>query len=217
MESRYLIGKGKTIRNNPIDLSEQQLVDCVRSPRKDINNNRYDSGGCAGGYSDEAMDYIRQHNVTYESAYPYSASDGECDQNPLKRTPAGLVPEPAIKLGGPNPGWSYYSGGNATLIKSLLAVSPVVNYLRAENGFQLYNGGVMDTACSNQGINHATAIVGYCTSRFLFGNMNYWIVKNSWGDGWGEDGYYKIPVVANSAGVCQSQAFIYQPTVPTDA
>lgn len=154
------------------------------------------------------MEYVRQHNVTYESVYPYTASNGRCRQN---------VGRSAVTLSGPNPGWSYYSGGNATLIKSLIAVSPVVNYLRVESGFQLYNGGVLTTPCVNQGVNHATAIVGYCTSRLLFGNFNYWIVKNSWGDTWGENGFYKIPILSNSPGLCQSQANIFQPTVPVDA
>lgn len=217
MESRYLIENGETVRDNPINLSEQQLVDCVRPPRRDLSGDRYDSDGCDGGHTGEAMEYIRQHNVTYESAYPYTATDGECNQNPLERTPVAFVPYPAVTLGGPNPGFSYYSGGNTTLIKSLLAVSPVANYIRVENGFQFYNGGVMDTPCRGDDVTHATAMVGYCSSRFLFGNFNYWIVKNSWGDDWGENGYYKIPVIGNSPGVCQSQAHIFQPTVPSDA
>ena len=208
MESRYLIEKGETVADNPINLSEQQIVDCARSPRRDVSNNPYDSAGCSGGWSSEAMEYIRQHNVTYESSYPYTASNGRCRQN---------VGRSAVTLAGPDPGWRYYSGGNATLIKSLIAVSPVVNYLRVENGFQLYNGGVLTTPCVNQGVNHATAIVGYCTSKLLFGNFNYWIVKNSWGDTWGENGFYKIPIIRNSPGLCQSQANIFQPTVPVDA
>lgn len=213
IESRYLIENGETVSDNPINLSEQQLVDCVSSPRRDLSNDRYDSDGCGGGYSNEAMEYVRQHNVTYESAYPYTASDGVCDQNPRD----GSSPEPAVTLGGPNPGWSFYSGGNSTLIKSLLAVSPVVNYIRVENAFQVYDGGVMDTPCAGANVNHATTIVGYCTSKFLFGNFNYWIVKNSWGNGWGEDGYYRIPIVGNGNGVCRSQSSIFQPTVPEDA
>jgi cathepsin L len=213
IESRYLIENGETVDENPINLSEQQLVDCVRSPRRDLNNDRYDSGGCTGGWSEEAMEYVRQHNVTYESAYPYTASNGVCNQNPLD----GSSPEPAMTLGGPNPGWTGYSGGNSTIIKSLLAVSPVANYIRVENGFQLYNGGVMDTACAGQGINHATAIVGYCNSKLLFGNFNYWIVKNSWGTRWGEDGYYRIQTRRSGAGICESQSSIFQPTIPTEA
>eukprot|EP00889_Picochlorum_renovo_P001968 jgi/Picre1/28998/NNA_004392.t1 len=48
IESRYLIENGETVDENPINLSEQQLVDCVRSPRRDLNNDRYTSNGCSG-------------------------------------------------------------------------------------------------------------------------------------------------------------------------
>lgn len=183
-------------------------MDCVSSPRRDLSNRRYDSDGCDGGWTDEALEYILQHNVTYESSYPYTASEGTCDQN---------VRGDAITLSNPSPGWSLYSGGNATIIKSMLATSPVANYIRVENPFQFYNGGVMDTACTGSNINHATTIVGYCTSKLLFGEMNYWIVKNSWGDDWGDNGYYRIPVMDNSPGICNSQSSIFQPTVPVDA
>lgn len=55
--------------------------------------------------------------------------------------------------------------------------------------FQSYTGGVLTNSTScGQNLDHAVVMVGYGTAS----GINYWIVRNSWGTGWGESGYVRI-------------------------
>jgi len=58
--------------------------------------------------------------------------------------------------------------------------------------FQLYFGGIVRGLCGTE-LDHGVLIVGYgSASSMIFGNTEYWIVKNSWGGDWGEHGYIRI-------------------------
>ena len=54
--------------------------------------------------------------------------------------------------------------------------------------FKYYSGGVFDGECGTE-MSHAVAIVGYGISEE---RTKYWLVKNSWGESWGENGYMRI-------------------------
>lgn len=57
---------------------------------------------------------------------------------------------------------------------------------------QLYFGGIIRKFCGTS-LDHGVLLVGYGTEKtILFGETDYWIVKNSWGSWWGEKGYFKI-------------------------
>ncbi|MBA0865507.1 hypothetical protein Goshw_012851 [Gossypium schwendimanii] len=65
--------------------------------------------------------------------------------------------------------------------------------------FQLYSGGVFTGDCGNS-LTHAATIVGYGTSEE---GLNYWLIKNSWGETWGENGYMRIQRnVETQGGLC---------------
>ncbi|KAB2032390.1 hypothetical protein ES319_D05G370000v1 [Gossypium barbadense] len=65
--------------------------------------------------------------------------------------------------------------------------------------FQLYDGGVFTGDCGNS-LTHAVTIVGYGTSKK---GLNYWLIKNSWGQRWGENGHMKIQRnVERQGGLC---------------
>ena len=86
-------------------------------------------------------------------------------------------------------------------LASAVAKQPVVIALEADTSyFQSYSGGILDsTACGNS-LDHAVEIVGYGTEN----GVDYWIVRNSWSDSWGENGYIRIKKSSstNDVGIC---------------
>jgi KDEL-tailed cysteine endopeptidase len=67
----------------------------------------------------------------------------------------------------------------------------------ANMGFFLYRGGVVSANCGGK-FNHAITIVGYGTLN----GMDYWLVKNSWGEYWGDHGYIRIQRTEAYPGIC---------------
>ncbi|KAG9268371.1 procathepsin L-like [Astyanax mexicanus] len=156
-----------------ISLSEQQLVDCSRC---------FGNHGCNGGLAIWAFNYIRSSKgLEADFTYPYKAQDRRCHFNPWKvrATCRGTVCLPR---------------GNEIALKIAVArVGPIsVSIDASKHTFQLYKSGVYDEPrCSNNRLNHAVLLVGYGRIR----NRNrkqYWLVKNSWGTRWGENGYIRM-------------------------
>ncbi|XP_019965003.2 procathepsin L-like isoform X2 [Paralichthys olivaceus] len=153
-----------------VSLSEQQLVDC---------SGNYGNYGCNGGWMDNAFRYIQDNGgINTEDSYPYEAEDGECRYNPASI---------ATKC----TGYVDIEQGNESDLKEAVAtVGPVSVAIDASNpSFQLYESGVYDeTDCSSTALDHAVLIVGYGTES----GQDYWLVKNSWGTAWGDQGYIKM-------------------------
>ncbi|KAK5857545.1 hypothetical protein PBY51_010784 [Eleginops maclovinus] len=153
-----------------VSLSAQQLVDC--------SNSNY---GCKGGWMNNAFWYISTNGgIESENSYPYEAMDGMCRHNPAysATTCTGFV--------------NLNRGDEAALEEAVATVGPVSVAIDASHPtFQLYHSGLYDEpACSSTLLNHAVLVVGY-DSRSLIYNR-YWLVKNSWGLGWGEQGYIRM-------------------------
>merc|ERR1719199_1234153 len=92
-------------------------------------------------------------------------------------------------------------------LKAALQAGPVALTLEADQSvFQLYSGGILDSADCGTNLDHAVGGVGYGTD----GGQDYWIVRNSWGADWGDGGYLKIAAVEGSNGICgvQMQNFL---------
>lgn len=77
-------------------------------------------------------------------------------------------------------------------MKAALSIQPLKTSIRASaTSFQQYKEGIYnDSACGTQH-NHATLTVGWGLEA---GGLEYWIMKNSWGTGWGESGYIRIQI-----------------------
>jgi cathepsin L len=86
-------------------------------------------------------------------------------------------------------------------MKQAVAQQPVAVAIEADTKyFQFYSGGVLTSSSCGTTRDHGVLTVGYGTEN----GINYWLVKNSWGSSWGEDGYVKIARSdsTNDAGIC---------------
>jgi len=159
-----------------VSLSEQQLVDCSTAEGNQ---------GCNGGLMDYGFEYIiKNHGITLESAYPYTARDGTCKKSV---TPAATLT-------------SYKDVPKDSETQMLAAVTqqPVSVAIEADqSGFQFYKSGVFSGPCGTQ-LDHGVLAVGYGTQ----GSSDYWIVKNSWGTSWGAQGYILMARNHGAAGLC---------------
>lgn len=154
-----------------VSLSEQNLVDC---------SGEFGNNGCAGGLMDNAFAYIKEnHGLDSEASYPYEGKQGECRYKKSGRAgdDTGFVDIP--------------SGDEEALTKALATVGPVSIAIDASHeSFQFYKSGVYNPPdCDSHNLDHGVLAVGYGTSD---DNEAYYIVKNSWGKLWGEDGYIRM-------------------------
>lgn len=145
--------------NATSDFSEQHLVDC-----------NYFSKGCGGGYPSNALDWQYLNGVAFEADYPYIA--GSVKQG--YPTNCSTVKTGAMK----HYGAKKLPSNNTNVMMSVVAMQPVAIHVAAGD-WHSYGGGIYDNCTTN--MNHLVLLVGY--------NSSVWIVKNSWGPTWGENGF----------------------------
>eukprot|EP00825_Cyclidium_porcatum_P042998 TRINITY_DN5_c0_g4_i3.p1 TRINITY_DN5_c0_g4~~TRINITY_DN5_c0_g4_i3.p1 ORF type:complete len:379 (+),score=76.15 TRINITY_DN5_c0_g4_i3:102-1238(+) len=150
-----------------LSFSEQQLVDCSL-----LNL------GCNGGNTGTAMDYEQDHGTILESDYPYVAEKQSCEAD--KKTKV-FYPKSHTKV---------QSKNNDELAQAV-AQQPVSVCIDASSDvFEYYTSGVIKDSSCGTSLDHCVGIVGYQNDESQGGP--YWIVKNSWGTDWGEEGYVRI-------------------------
>lgn len=170
MEGSWSIATG-----NLLSLSEQQLVDC---------DSGFGTGnhGCNGGLMDNAFKWIiSQKGLCSETDYPYFSGEtkdrGECASNKCTNVAGSAIT-------------TYYdvSPSSDDAMMTALSKQPVSIAIQADQkDFQLYKSGVFTGACGTQ-LDHGVLTVGYGSED----GGDYYLVKNSWSDTWGDGGYIKL-------------------------
>ena len=171
-----------------IDLAEQELVDCAGL--------KYGSMGCNGGQMEGAFKFIIENGQCAASSYPYTAKDGTC------HSCSAVAHATSCSDVKPNDQLS---------LKAAVAKQPVAVAIEADTKyFQSYSGGVLTSSSCGTSLDHGVLAVGYGEEN----GQKYWLVKNSWGTSWGEQGYVKIgrSESTNDAGIC---GIAMDPSFPT--
>jgi cathepsin L len=175
-----------------VSLSEQNLVDCSWGEGNE---------GCNGGWMDSAFTYIQKNSgIDTESSYPYEAKDGRCryaDSN-IGANDTGFV--------------DIKSGSESDLENAIATIGPISVAIDASRmSFQFYNSGVYDEPrCKNglDDLDHGVLAVGYGTNDQ---GVKYYIVKNSWGLSYGDNGYILMSrEKSNQCGIATAASY---PTV----
>ncbi|KAK4490295.1 hypothetical protein RD792_000962 [Penstemon davidsonii] len=172
-----------------LSLSEQQLVDCDHECDPDENDSC--DAGCNGGLMNNAFEYtLKVGGLQKEKDYPYTGTDGVCKFN--KNKIAASVSN-----------FSVVSINDDQIAANLIKHGPLAVGINAA-WMQTYIGGVSCPYICGKSLDHGVLLVGYGAAGYApirLKNKPYWIVKNSWGESWGEDGYYKICRGRNVCGV----------------
>ena len=142
------------------------------------------------------MNYIKTHGQELETDYPYTARTGTCKYSSTK----GKVNVKSI---------ANVGAKSVAQLKAAIATGPTSVTVEADRTvFQSYRSGILNsTACGTQ-LDHAITAIGYGTSST---GQDYYIVRNSWGASWGDQGYINIAAV-DGVGMCGIQQVSVWPT-----
>jgi parallel beta-helix repeat protein len=192
-------GAAQAQYNNPqlgIDLSEQQPVSCCT-----------DCGaGCISGDMGYTMEYVKDVGITSEACFPYTHCDAECrgtcsdytcttcdERCPDWQETAWTIDDYQV---------IPPTEDVETVKDALISYGPIVTAFTVYDDFWGYESGIYTHTYGDDVGGHVVTIVGYGVQD----SLEYWICKNSWSDGWGEDGYFRIGV--HEAGIDTSAKYV---------
>ncbi|KAJ3675667.1 hypothetical protein LUZ60_004709 [Juncus effusus] len=171
-------------------LSEQQLVDCDHEC--DPSEADACDAGCNGGLMTTAFQYLlKSGGLERENDYPYTGSDG------------GKCKFDKSKIVASVKNFSVVSVDEDQIAANLVKHGPLAIGINAVF-MQTYIGGVSCPYICGKHLDHGVLLVGYGSAGYSpirLKEKPYWIIKNSWGENWGESGYYKICRGRNVCGV----------------
>jgi len=164
--------------HNLTGLSEQHLVDCDHECMEYQGQQTCDAG-CEGGLMPNAFNFVLKNNgIDTEDSYPYTAEDGTCQTNGV--------------IGATIANWTMIPGNEDQMAAYLVNQGPVSIAVDADD-WQYYVGGVFEFPWCGTSLDHGVLIVGYDSEVDWFGQtIQFWWVKNSWGESFGYDGYIKL-------------------------
>lgn len=174
------------IRNNVIiNASEQYILSCCSGTVPVCGN-------CCGGWPHRAAQFLIVRGTATEAAVPYVSASDSCPTSPPACRTAALTPYKAVA-------WAFVDSATgmpsvAKMKAALCAHGPLSVCLRVTNAWRAYRSGVFNEH-DNGPINHSVILIGWSDV------VGAWLIKNSWGTGWGMGGYMWIAYGSNSVGM----------------
>ena len=158
-----------------LDLAEQTLVSTCSN-----------AGSCSGGYF-SAFNYLKTPGLADEAADPYRGVNTNCK--------SGLNPKAKIKE------WAYIRGATGGQPSTEQLKTAIITYgpisVTVSASFTSYGGGIY-SACNRNSVDHMVTIEGWDDAT------QSWIMRNSWGSNWGEDGYMRIKYTDRNGYKCNN-------------
>jgi hypothetical protein len=154
-----------------LEFSQQQLLDCATNLPPGQN-------ACFGngGTIEQMFQYAKHHGIESSVDYPYTGEVQNCTYNP-NATVFNIS------------GYDHIEPFNNKQLTEAVSRQPVSVMVETKSQeFQFYKSGILNSPWCGNDPDHSVLAVGYGTE----GGLDYWILKNSWGESWGEKGYIKI-------------------------
>lgn len=163
LESHHFIKTGKLF-----DLSEQEAMDCSSG-----------NDGCFGGVENLVFNYVIQNGIGLSKDYPYESKDGKCRSS--------YAPRSEVKLFG-----FAITVTQDEIKRAIVEYGPVIVGLNfIPKTFRFYKQGIYDDSdCTDKETNHAVVAVGF--GKDEESGLDYFILRNSYSEAWGENGYIRI-------------------------
>ncbi|XP_057966147.1 cysteine protease RD19A [Malania oleifera] len=185
LEGANFLATGKLV-----SLSEQQLVDCDHECDPDEPGSC--DSGCNGGLMTSAFEYtLKAGGLMREEDYPYTGTDRATCKFDKSKVAASVA------------NFSVVSLDEDQIAANLVKNGPLAVGINAVF-MQTYIGGVSCPYICSRRLDHGVLLVGYGSAGYAPVRMKdkpYWIIKNSWGENWGENGFYNICKGHNICGV----------------
>jgi len=170
-----------------LSLSEQELVDC----------DHIGSQGCNGGSMEGAFEWYKTNMAELESDYAYTGRNGTCAESKY----TGQFE---------STGYVNVKANSESALKASIQTGPTSIAIEADKAvFQMYTSGILNSDKCGTQLDHGVLAVGYGTEN----GQAYYLVKNSWGSSWGDNGYLKIADNGDGEGICGIQMAAVRPTV----
>jgi C1A family cysteine protease len=133
---------------------------------------------------DNAFQYIINNGgIAIENSYPYSATQGTCQ-----------IVQPQVHISG----YQDVPRNDEMALAAAVANQPVSVGVDGSGVFQFYQGGILAGASCGTKMNHAVTAIGYGTGE---DGTQYWLLKNQWGESWGEGGYMRLERGVGACGI----------------
>lgn len=192
VEGAYQIQTGTLL-----ELSMQEVVDC-----DDLD------GGCQGGEMQQTFKWVQENGgLCLLTDYPYVSGETQDKEAVCRACPVvvGTAPE----------SWTMVRRNSLPALQAAVAQQPVSVAVGASRAWMFYESGVFDGQCEKE-LNHGVLCVGYGQQEAEEGGEEWWKVKNSWGTGWGMEGYILLKRAdgdkAAACGILQDASFPLLPS-----